>query len=90
MKDSSRTASIPDADRAWLSGGFSWKFDIKRSLDFALTYIHVKSNSVNAQDNGGLADQACDSSRNTSSCATVKGNHKLSSVLLGIPSNREF
>jgi long-chain fatty acid transport protein len=90
VNDSNRTPSIPDGDRAWLSGGFNWKFDSKRSVDFALTYVHVKSNSVNSYDNGGLANGVCDSSRNTSSCATIKGNYKLSSVLLGIQYNHEF
>ncbi len=89
-----RTPSIPDGDRSWLSAGLNWKLDSKRSLDFALSYIHVDSGEINAYDNGGqtnaVGSAVCNPARNTSSCATVVGRYKLSSALLGLQYNHRF
>ena len=89
-----RTPSLPDNDRAWLSTGLNWKLDNKSSMDFALSYVHVKDSQVNSFDNGAqsnvIGSAICNPGGNTSSCATVRGRYQLSSALLGIQYNREF
>jgi long-chain fatty acid transport protein len=87
-----RTAALPDNDRSWLSGGFNWKLDAKRSVDFAASYVHVKDGQIDQFDTGGFA--TCTASdavpKNTSSCATTRGRYKLSSVLFGLQYNQQF
>lgn len=89
-----RTPSILDGDRAWLSAGLNWKFDAKRSVDFALSYIHVASGEMHSYDNGGqlnaVGSAVCNPAGNTSSCATAVGRYKINSVLLGIQYNHRF
>lgn len=36
-----RTTGFPDANRIWLSGGFSWDFTKTTTIDFAYTHIFV-------------------------------------------------
>ncbi|WP_318480719.1 outer membrane protein transport protein [Photobacterium leiognathi] len=38
--------SVPDSDRNWLSGGFSYHLDSKSTIDFGLTYLIGKDVSV--------------------------------------------
>lgn len=94
VKLSTRTPSIPDNDRVWVSGGFNWKFNNKSSIDVALSYINIAASQVNNYDNGGQVNAAgsavCDASKNTSSCATVRGRYTLSSALLGLQYNHQF
>lgn len=89
-----RTASLPDSDRSWISAGLNWKLDKKRSIDLAASYVHVKSGQIDQYDNGGIVDASgapvCDSTRNTSSCATTRGNYKLNSLLFGVQYNHQF
>lgn len=89
-----RTASLPDNDRSWISAGLNWKLDKKRSIDLAASYVHVKSGQINQFDNGGVLDASgaatCDPNRNTSSCATTRGNYKLNSLLFGVQYNHQF
>lgn len=91
---SNRTPSIPDNDRTWLSAGLNWKLSPKSSLDFALSYIHVNASQINYYDNGAVTNASgsavCDPSKNTSSCATIRGRYNLHSALLGIQYNHEF
>jgi long-chain fatty acid transport protein len=37
-----RTPGFPDANRVWLSGGFSWAFTPKTTIDFGYTHIFVE------------------------------------------------
>jgi len=93
VNDANRTPSIPDGDRKWISGGLNWKLDKQSSVDFALSYIHVNTGLVNSFDNGGITSggrPTCNSDANTSSCATIKGNYKVSSGLIGVQYNRQF
>ncbi|CZF81451.1 outer membrane protein transport protein [Grimontia marina] len=39
------TLSIPDTDRYWFSGGATYQYSPKLSIDAGLTYIHSKSSS---------------------------------------------
>ncbi|MBT9490923.1 MAG: transporter [Paucibacter sp.] len=94
VRERTRTPSLPDNDRAWISTGLNWKLDNKSSMDFALSYIKVRDSQVNSYDNGGqtnaVGSAVCNPAGNTSSCATVRGRYQLSSALLGIQYNREF
>lgn len=89
-----RTPSIPDNDRLWLSAGLNWKLDSKNSLDFALSYVDINAATVRSYDNGGVVNaagaQVCNAAANTSSCATVVGRYKLHSGLFGVQYNRQF
>ena len=38
-----RTTGFPDANRVWLSGGFSWDFTKNTTLDFAYTHIFIEN-----------------------------------------------
>lgn len=94
VTSANRTASIPDGDRSWISGGLNWKLDAKRSVDFALSYIHVASGDVYQYDNGGVVNASgsaiCNPAANTSSCATAVGSYKVNSLLLGVQYNQRF
>ncbi|GAB3257726.1 OmpP1/FadL family transporter [Chitinimonas naiadis] len=89
-----RTPSIPDNKRHWLSGGLNWMFDKSSSLDLALSYIYLPKSQIDMYDNGGKTNaagsQVCDSTRNTSSCATLRGRYDVSSWLLGMQYNHRF
>ena len=89
-----RTPSIPDNDRTWLSGGVNWKLDNKRSLDFAVSYIHVADSQIDMFDNGAqrnaVGSAVCNPAGNTSSCATLRGRYQLSSALFGLQYNHQF
>ncbi len=39
--------SVPDSDRNWLSGGFSYHLDSKSTIDFGLTYLIGEDVKVN-------------------------------------------
>lgn len=94
VTQANRTPSIPDGDRSWLSAGLNWKFDNKRSVDFALSYIHVAPGEIYSYDNGGqlnaVGSAVCNPAANTSSCATVVGRYKVNSALIGIQYNHKF
>lgn len=94
VKLSTRTPSIPDNDRIWVSGGFNWKLSNKSSFDVALSYINIAAAQVNNYDNGGVVNASgssvCDATKNTSSCATVRGRYTVSSALLGLQYNHQF
>ena len=94
VTQANRTPSIPDGDRSWLSAGLNWQFDNKRSVDLALSYIHVASGAINSYDNGGqvnaVGSAVCNPAGNTSSCATAVGSYKVNSVLLGVQYNHRF
>lgn len=90
VNDANRTPSIPDADRKWFSIGANWALNKNSSLDLAYSYVHVGKPSVNNYDNGGLANNACDRLRNTSSCATIIGEYDVKSSILGVQYNYRF
>lgn len=89
-----RTPSIPDNDRSWFSIGANWAYSPALSLDFAYSYIYLPEGNIDMYDNGGVTNASgssvCDRTRNTSSCATVRGRYNLSSSLLGMQLNYRF
>ena len=42
-----RSPGLPDANRVWLSGGFSWQFTPTTTIDFAYTHLFVEDSSFN-------------------------------------------
>ena len=46
ISDDVRIPVLPDNDRFWLSGGFTYKYSEKISFDFAYSHIFVKSTPI--------------------------------------------
>lgn len=94
VEDANRTPSIPDGNRKWLSLGFNWMLAKDSSFDFAYSFVQVGSHPINNFDNGGIKTATgvatCNASLNTSSCATIIGNYKVYSHILGAQYNRSF
>ncbi|GAB3250939.1 OmpP1/FadL family transporter [Chitinimonas naiadis] len=94
VDDSNRTASIPDSNRKWISLGANWAVSKESSFDFAYSFVQVGKPKVNAFDNGGqlAANGApvCNQTNNTSSCATLVGEYKVYSHILGVQYNHRF
>ena len=40
-----RSPGLPDANRVWLSGGFSWQFTPTTTIDFAYTHLFVEDST---------------------------------------------
>ncbi|MEI8594261.1 outer membrane protein transport protein [Photobacterium sp. Hal280] len=51
-QDKKTSISVPDSDRQWFSGGFSYNLDSKSTLDVGLTYLMGKD--VNASETNGI------------------------------------
>jgi long-chain fatty acid transport protein len=47
ITDATRSTRLPDADRLWVSGGATYKWNEQFSLDFAYTHIFVRDASIN-------------------------------------------
>lgn len=45
-QDQKTSISVPDSDRQWLSGGFTYHIDNKSNIDFGLTYLMGKDIDV--------------------------------------------
>ncbi|MGF1690389.1 outer membrane protein transport protein [Photobacterium kagoshimensis] len=45
-QDQKTSISVPDSDRQWLSGGFTYHIDSKSNIDFGLTYLMGKDIDV--------------------------------------------
>ncbi|MCE7554623.1 outer membrane protein transport protein [Aliivibrio fischeri] len=52
-QDKLTSISVPDSDRQWLSGGFSYHFEKKHTVDFGFTYLMGDDVDVN-ESNGAL------------------------------------
>ncbi|MDK2125208.1 OmpP1/FadL family transporter [Parachitinimonas caeni] len=94
VTDQNRTPSIPDNDRKWFSLGGNWAINKDSSLDFAYSFVKLNKSTINTFDNGGVTDKdgkpTCDSTRNTSSCATIVGEYDVKSSIIGIQYNYRF
>ncbi|KJF95462.1 aromatic hydrocarbon degradation protein [Photobacterium angustum] len=54
-QDQMTSISVPDSDRNWISGGFTYHLDSKSNIDFGLTYLMGKDVDVKeSQENGSL------------------------------------
>ncbi|WP_063661416.1 outer membrane protein transport protein [Aliivibrio fischeri] len=52
-QDQLTSISVPDSDRQWLSGGFSYHFEKKHTVDFGFTYLMGDDVDV-SESNGAL------------------------------------
>ncbi|KJG38976.1 aromatic hydrocarbon degradation protein [Photobacterium angustum] len=54
-QDQMTSISVPDSDRNWISGGFTYHLDSKSNIDFGLTYLMGKDVDVTeSQPDGSL------------------------------------
>jgi long-chain fatty acid transport protein len=49
-----RSTGIPDANRVWLSGGFSWAFTPTTTIDFAYTHLFVEDSTFDRMSLTGI------------------------------------
>lgn len=49
-----RTSRTPDGDRTWLSGGATYKFNDRLSLDMAATYIWIDDGTIDVRRNNSF------------------------------------
>ncbi|WP_305403338.1 outer membrane protein transport protein [Photobacterium leiognathi] len=78
-QDQKTSISVPDSDRNWLSGGFSYHLDSKSTIDFGLTYLIGKDVDVNES-------QPLRPNVSTSVSATTRAN----AWLYGLQYSRSF
>jgi long-chain fatty acid transport protein len=90
VSDTNRTPALPDGDRKWYSVGANWMLSKANSLDFAYSFVQVGNEQVNNYDNGGLAGGVCDSTKNTSSCATTIAKQNVYSHIVALQYNHRF
>lgn len=57
-QDKKTSISVPDSDRNWLSGGFSYHLDSKSTIDFGLTYLIGKDVKANEKNPLGMSVDA--------------------------------
>lgn len=84
VTDATRTPSIPDNNRTWLSMGANYRWTDRASLDLAYTYVRVQDAPLHFYDNGG-GETPC-----ACSYTTVNGQAKLHSHIVGVQLNYAF
>ncbi|WP_318400214.1 outer membrane protein transport protein [Photobacterium leiognathi] len=57
-QDKKTSISVPDSDRNWLSGGFSYHLDSKSTIDFGLTYLIGKDVKADEKNPLGMSVDA--------------------------------
>lgn len=75
-QDKTRSISVPDSDRQWLSAGFTYKPDQVSSIDFGATYLLGKDTEVN-ESKSALS-------------SSVTGTTHANAILLGLQYSRSF
>ena len=63
--DEYRTTRTPDGDRTWLSGGATYNFNERMSLDLAATYIWIDDQEINLTRNNAVPALASQVSADT-------------------------
>lgn len=81
--DASRTMTVPDSDRTWLSFGARWKLDQKSSLDLGYAHIFFKDSSTARAVTIPLGGSVVASQ-------TVRGDFKTSADLFSVQYNVSF
>lgn len=79
--DESRTMTVPDSDRTWLSFGARWNLSKSTSLDMGYAHIFFKDVSTN---------RAVKNTTETATLQTVRGDFKTSADLLSVQLNYNF
>lgn len=77
----SRTMTVPDADRTWLSFGARWNLTKQASLDFGYAHIFFKDVRTN---------RAVKNTAETATLQTVRGKFETSADLLSVQYNHTF
>ncbi|QDQ28548.1 transporter [Chitinimonas arctica] len=94
VDDANRTPSIPDGDRKWFSLGMNYGLTKHSSVDVAYSFVQVGKPNINNFDNGGVKTAGgaatCNQALNTSSCATIVGQYKVYSHIIGLQYNTRF
>lgn len=79
--DESRTMTVPDGDRIWLSLGARWKLSPKTSLDFGYAHVFVKDEST---------ARAVMNTAETTTVQTVKGKFENAADMVSLQLNYNF
>ena len=79
--DESRTMTLPDSDRTWLSFGARWNLTKTASLDIGYAHIFFKDSSTS---------RAVKNTAETATLQTVRGDFKASADLLSMQMNYSF
>ncbi|EAS40353.1 aromatic hydrocarbon degradation protein [Photobacterium profundum] len=74
-QDEITSISVPDSDRQWFSGGFTYHLDAKSNIDFGLTYLVGKDVDV---------------SENTPGYSSITATTRANALLYGIQYSRSF
>jgi len=79
--DESRTMTVPDSDRTWLSFGARWNLTKTASLDMGYAHIFFKDSST---------ARAVKNTTETATLQTVRGDFKTSADLFSVQLNYNF
>lgn len=79
--DASRTMTVPDSDRTWLSFGARWQVTKAASLDMGYAHIFFKDSSTERQ---------VKNTAETATLQTVRGDFKTSADLFSVQMNYNF
>ncbi|MGF1874723.1 OmpP1/FadL family transporter [Photobacterium frigidiphilum] len=74
-QDQKTSISVPDSDRQWFSGGFTYHLDAKSNIDFGLTYLMGKDVDVSEASPVG---------------STISATTRANALLYGIQYSRSF
>ena len=78
-QDETRSISVPDSDRQWLSAGFTYKPDQMSSIDFGATYLLGQDVDVTETTKSG-----------STTVSRVTGTTHADALLLGLQYSRSF
>jgi long-chain fatty acid transport protein len=79
--DQSRTMTVPDSDRTWLSVGARYKMSEKASLDMGFAHVMLKNSAIN---------RAVTNTAETATLQTVNGSFKTKVNILSLQYNINF
>ncbi|MGF1762854.1 outer membrane protein transport protein [Aliivibrio kagoshimensis] len=71
--------SVPDSDRQWFSGGFTYHLDAKSNIDFGATYLVGKDVTVNEE-----------TVSSGTTLSTINATTHADAILLGVQYSRSF
>jgi long-chain fatty acid transport protein len=77
----SRTMTVPDSDRTWLSFGARYKLSPQSSVDMGYAHLFFKNTNTN---------RAVMTTTETATLQTVRGNFKTHANLLSVQYNHSF
>ncbi|MDW6003495.1 outer membrane protein transport protein [Vibrio mangrovi] len=78
-QDNTRSISVPDSDRQWLSAGVTYHLDEKSNVDFGFTYLIGKDVSVSESTTVSGTE-----------AATIQGTTHADAVLMALQYSRSF